>query len=248
MKTRILTILFCVLSSAQLHAVEVEAKLGWADRQYYAFPVTGVVSALKVRVGDKVEKGQLLASLDSRPFQYRMQQCEARVKKAEPAVFDARLDLNHAEELFERSVLSEVELQRIDSRYKSLNAELDILRAECKVNRWEAQQASLTAREPSYVLSHTLVQGMVISTENQAQSRLELVSANEATATSWLSSQQKSQLKLSDKVEVDIDGQVFPAKVDSVELQANEAQLSRVVFVFYFKQPLQLGKTIKVRF
>lgn len=231
-----------------LSAVEVEGKLGWADRQQYGFAVTGVVSERVVQAGDKVEKGDLLARLDLRPFNYKISGCSARVKKWEPLVYDAKLDLDHAEELFERTVLSEVELQRIDSKYKALVAEKDMFEAECKLEKWKAEKATLKAKEQSYVINSSFVPGMIISNENKATVFMELVSANKATATSWLTAQQKSQLKLAKEIEVVFEHQSIPAKVQSIDLQANEANLHRVVFVFYFRQSIEPGKVLKVGF
>ncbi len=231
-----------------LSAIELDASLGWTDQRRYGFVVTGVVDDYRVDVGAKVKKGQLLARLDRRPFNYRVKHCQANIKQLEPKIYDARLALNHAEELFERTVLSEVELQRIDGEHKALVAQSEALKAECQLEKWRAEKSSLKARQPAYVISSTIVPGQIISDENQDEVYVELVSASRASATAWLSSDQKRQLKSSDRVEVNIDSRSIPAKLQSIELRANEQGQYRAVFVFDYNQPIEAGKRVRVSF
>jgi multidrug efflux pump subunit AcrA (membrane-fusion protein) len=48
-----------------------------ADRSSLSFEVSGNVKELRVDVGDKVTNGQIIAVLDSRPFQLKVQAAEA---------------------------------------------------------------------------------------------------------------------------------------------------------------------------
>ncbi len=236
------------LFSSTLSAAEVEARLGWANIQQYGFAVNGIVERVDVQEGDKLEKGDRLAQLDLRPFQYKLKRCRAHEKKNAPAIFDAKLDFDHAEELYERTVLSEVELQRIESRYKALLAEQEAIKAECQVESWHLQQATLTARDSIYVTGSSIVPGMVISDENKSIAYIETASTSQASATVLLSAAQKSQLKLSRNIEVVFPEQNIPAKVHSMAIKANQDQLYPVVFIFHYRQPVEPDKTIRVRF
>lgn len=243
----LLTIYLLTLCSITQAAL-VDAKLDWADKQRLGFAVTGVVDTVLANAGNKVDKGEELAKLDRRPFNYQLKHCQAAIKKLEPQVFDAKLELNHAEELYERTVLSEVELQRIDGKYKALVAEQDMLKANCQMEKWKADKASLKAIQQSYILSSNIIPGMIISEENQASVYIELASATQATAISWLSAEQKLQLKSSAEIEVLFGQQGIPATLQSIDFQPNSSGQYRAVFIFYYRQPVEPGKLLKVSF
>lgn len=58
-------------------------RLGAAESSELAFQVTGEVSTILVEAGDRVERGQVLASLDPRRFEIRLAEAEAAVLEAE---------------------------------------------------------------------------------------------------------------------------------------------------------------------
>ncbi len=247
-KLKIILTIFMLSTNSIAHAVLVDAKLDWADKQRLSFAVPGVVETAQARVGNKVEKGEVLARLDQRPFKYLLKHCQAAIKKLEPQVFDARLELNHAEELYERTVLSEVELQRIDGKHKALVAEQEMLEANCKIEKWKAEKSILKATQQFYILGSNIVPGMVISKENQHSVFIELASATQATAVSWISAEQKIQLKSSGNIEV-LFGQLgIPATLQGIDFQPDNNGQYRAVFLFYYRQPVMPGKMIKVSF
>lgn len=240
--------LYSTCVNSAVNAQEVDARIDWADQQRYGFAVNGVIDSVKVMIGERLEKNALLAKLDTAPYRYRLSACRARVKQYEPAIVDAKLDLNHAQELFDRTVLSEVELQKINGKHKALKSEQDAQKAECQLMQWELDHAVLKAREDSYVVSSNLYPGMIISDENRADVFFEAVSATQALAKVWLSTEQLLALKTSDKLEVNYQQQEYPARIKSIGLQANKMALYEVKLAFYYRQAIEPGTTLKVSF
>lgn len=64
-----------------------------ADTSNIGFEVPGNVQAVKVAVGDRVTKGQVLAVLDERTYRLNVEAAEAGVANARVALEDARRDL-----------------------------------------------------------------------------------------------------------------------------------------------------------
>lgn len=248
MKLKSGLILFLTGYSLSLSAAEVDATLGWAEHQRYGFAVTGVVDEVNANVGQKVDKGQQLARLDRRPFNYHVKQCQAEIRGLDPKIYDARIALNQAEELFERTVLSEVELQRIDGAYKTLVAESDVLKAKCHLEKWRAEKASLKAGQAAYVYHSNIFSGQIISEENQDEIYIELVSASRASATAKLSAEQKTQLNSSGRVTVKIDSRSIPAKLSRLDLIPDKERQYRAVVEFDYSQPVEAGKTVRISF
>lgn len=227
-------------------AVELEAKLDWADYQTYGFSVNGIVEKVLVNIGDKVKQGDILANLSAKPFKYKIQKCQAALKKFDPQIFDAKLELDQAEELFERTVLSEVELQKIDGKHKVLIEEQNTVRAECLLKKWHKKLSILKAIDSAYVLNLNINKGQVISDENKSAVFIELVSAKKASAIVWTSYTQKSQLNMGKELKIIVDKQEFSAKVTSIAIQPNKENMYKIVAEFYYTKMVEPGKAIKL--
>jgi len=241
-------ILSFLLLTASAFASEVKATLHWADEQYYSFAVNGRVDRVLVAPGEKLQQGALLATLDKRPFDYAVSKCTAAINKIEPAVFDAKIDLDQAEELYERTVLSEVELQKVEVIYKTLVAEREIAQAECELQHWQAEQAELKAREASYVVASNIYPGLVVSEENKSAAVIQLASASKASALAYLDAQLAMQYAVGQPVGVIMADKTLRGRVQSIALQANEKGQYQLRVVFDYAGPLVIGTALQLKF
>ena len=241
-----LWVLFCFC--ADISAVELDAKLEWSGKQQYGFEVNGVVERVSVDSGQKIKKGSVLSSLNSQPFKYAVKKCQAAVNKFDSMIFDAKLELDQAEELFERTVLSEVELQKIDGQYKRLIEQQNEAKADCLLTEWDMKQSVLKARESVYVLSSNIMKGMVISDENKSAVYIETVSSKKASAIALLDYTQKKQFSISQELKVVIDLQEFPAKIKSIDMRPDKDNKYKVIAEFYYTKLVEPGKLIKIKF
>jgi multidrug efflux system membrane fusion protein len=91
-------------------------------------PVSGVIGEVRVAPGDRVKRGQRLISLDPRAFKLRLEGLEATVARLRPARDERARELERAQELYDRTVLSDVELQQ--ARYAAEMAEAALQEAE----------------------------------------------------------------------------------------------------------------------
>jgi len=241
-------ILLMLFMSISVQATELEASLGWAGYQQYGFAVDGVVKKVNAKPGGKFKQGDVLAAMVAEPFNYNISACKAASAELDPQIFDAKIELDQAEELFERTVLSEIELQKIDGKYKVLLEKQKKADAECALSQWQKKLSVLKVKESSYVLSTGIRKGMVISEENRSTVYIEMVSAKKASATVYLSFAQKILLNSASEVKVIVDQQEFPAKVESIEMHADENNKYKLLAVFYFSKQVEQGKRIKLRF
>ncbi|MCW8933386.1 MAG: hypothetical protein OQK98_01560 [Gammaproteobacteria bacterium] len=233
---------FCTSSLA----VELDAQLDWSGYQKYGFAVNGVIENVTSDIGQKAKQGSVLANLISAPFKYRIQKCQATTKKFEPLVFDAKLEFEQAEELFERTVLSEVELQKIDGRYKNLIEQQNEAKADCLLEQWDMKLSVLKASESIYVINSNMVSGMVISDENKSAIYIESVSSKKASAIAALSYVQKKQFSIGQELTVLIDQQEFSAKVKSIDMKPNKENKYQVRAEFNYANMVEPGKLIKI--
>ncbi len=248
MKQAFSGILAFLLLTASVFASEIDATLHWADEQYYSFAVNGRVDRVLVAPGEKLAQGALLATLDTRPFDYAVSKCKAAINKIEPAIFDAKLELDQAKELYERTVLSEVELQKVDVVYKTLVAEREMAQAECELQQWQAEQAELKAREASYVVASNIYPGLVVSEENKSVAVMHLVSATKASALVYLDTTRAMQYAVGQSVEVSMAGDTLNGRVQSIAMQADENGRHQLRVVFDYSKPLMIGAPLQLRF
>lgn len=250
MKKYILIIVLLFLSlplSNVVHSTELDASLDWAGQYRYGFVVNGIVDEV-VSVGREVKKSQSLANLDRQPFNYKIKQYQAAVNKFEPLVLDAKIEFDHANELFERTVLSEVELQKIQGQYQSIVAEQAEENAKLQMAKWELKRAVLKSKEDAYVIFSNIFPGMIISDENKSDVYIELASTGKASAIALLSIEQKRQLKLDNAVEVEIDGGKISASIYSIAMRADKNNQYQLVAVFEYTKMIEPGRRLKLNF
>ena len=75
------------------------------------FRVAGEVIALSVAVGDRVEEGQLLASLDPDTYQAEVNRLQANLARAEAVMADAEIDAERDRTLLARQAIAEARLE-----------------------------------------------------------------------------------------------------------------------------------------
>jgi len=151
------------LAWAAAGAWAADGRLEWARVAELGFAVGGVVAEVPVAAGQEVAKGALLARLDTRPFDARVREAEARVEGLEPAYAEARREHERAEALFERMVISahERELRRI--AMVRAEAALRAARAALERARVEREYAELRAPFAGRVVAVHVAPGQAVA-------------------------------------------------------------------------------------
>lgn len=87
-----------------------------------AFRVGGKIIQRKVQTGDRVKQGEVLAELDPADLQLQVQAMQAQLADADAAVVLARAELERYRKLFERDLLSQSQLDSLQTALKSATA------------------------------------------------------------------------------------------------------------------------------
>ncbi len=95
------------------HAVSISTRL------------MGYITSLKVKVGDQVNKGQLLVSISDQDMQAKRAQANAGISEAEAAVKNAKKDLDRFNNLFKQQSATAKEVDNITLQFNSANARLE---------------------------------------------------------------------------------------------------------------------------
>ena len=102
---------------------------GCQDVEIYP-QVSGTISRLKVKEGEKVKKGQSLFVIDQVPYQAALRVAAANVNVAEAQLETARLDYDSKRFLFDEKVISEYDLSTAKNALAIAKANLEQAKAQ----------------------------------------------------------------------------------------------------------------------
>ena len=211
-------------------AGEADGVLQWEQKAALSVPVSGVVEAIYVIAGQRVAKGDVLLSLDKRPFQYRLQSAKSRKAQFAPGRDEAWNELQRAEELYERTVLSQVELDQAkidfaekDARYREAGADID--QAEL-----DLEYAELKAPFDLIVVKSHVVVGQTVVNRLQA-TPLVTVAGGKLVAIMSLNPENTAGLNIGSDLHVSIAGNAHPGKVKVIDYDAKSGSAEVTILI-----------------
>ncbi|MGF1777099.1 efflux RND transporter periplasmic adaptor subunit [Vibrio nomapromontoriensis] len=127
-----------------------------AQKANLGFELAGKVSEIYVDVGDRVEKGQSLLTLDIELLKTEANQLKARDKELNARLDLVKANLKRQQALKANGFSAEAEMDALDSEVSVLNSSLLGLKASRNANRLRQQKS--TIRAPfSGIISHRFV-------------------------------------------------------------------------------------------
>jgi len=224
-------------------AADVEAVVQWSRRTELATPVSGAVASVAVNAGERVAKGQLLLALDDAPFRAAVQEAEAQLARRKSERDEAARDAKQAQELYDRTVLSTVELEnakmklaRADAGYQEANAALARARYQLRVS-------ALRAPFDAVVLSRHAEPGQAIAAGFKPPVLLVIAAAGEYLAQARVSAERVTGLRLGQAVSAAVGGKTYAAKIKAIAHEPAAGKEPYVLdAVFSAAEPLHAGQ------
>jgi membrane fusion protein, multidrug efflux system len=189
----------------------------------------GFIEALAVDEGQAVKKGQPLFSISAREVQQELQKAQAATAGALAELASAQLERTNTKLLFEKKVVSDVELAVSESKVRSLRAKLDQAKAEegqAAINLSYAQVRApfdgivnrIPKKTGSIVAEGDLLTTIANTNEMLVYFRLSEREFLEYSATSDEDRPKEVRLKLA-------SGEVYPipGRIDAVESEFDKA-------------------------
>ena len=219
MITRMCSALVLCGLSALVSAAEVNGELAWAKRVTLSVPVSGIVTEVSVRPGEAVAAGQSLLGLDTREVQARVAQANSAVKKLELHRAEAEREWERAQELFDRTVLSERELQLAEIGLNDADAAYQAARTERVAAEVALECHNLKAPFAAWVLAVPVAPGQAIINAQQAVPLVTLAAREQMRARATVDAAQAAALKTEVAVAVRVGEQRFDARVVHIGLE-----------------------------
>jgi len=117
------------------------------DSSTLAFEVSGNVKEVRVKVGDRIKKGQVIAVLNKRTFQLNVQAAEAGVERAKVQLADKKNDLDRFQRIskMDSGAVSQSSLDKSKAAYDSALKNVKYARSKVKLAKRDLEKTVLVA-------------------------------------------------------------------------------------------------------
>ncbi|WP_084690892.1 efflux RND transporter periplasmic adaptor subunit [Sphingomonas sp. SRS2] len=130
--------------------------------------VSGALTSIHFRDGDIVRKGQLLFSIDARPFAASLSEARARVASAATALTLARSELARANRLIADQAVSAEEVDSLRAAVQSAEASLAAARAQAQARRLDVEFTQVRAPISGRISDRRVDIGNLVSGDSAA--------------------------------------------------------------------------------
>ncbi|WP_275100237.1 efflux RND transporter periplasmic adaptor subunit [Sedimenticola hydrogenitrophicus] len=214
-----------VLATLLMHtaaAEELSATLDWSQRVGLGLTVSGVIADVAVRPGQRVEKGQLLVALDDSHLRARIVRAEAELEEARQNRDEGARELERSTELYDRTVLSDHDLQLAQIGEARAKATWHKARADLAEARILLRQSRIEAPFSGLVISVTAQPGQAVINGLRAETLIELARDDRLVARAAIGAELAARLESGAGASVEVSGQRLEARIDRVGLEPVE--------------------------
>lgn len=212
-------VVLLLIAAGIVSAAEVTGTLQWVRRVELSTPVSGVISEVAVDNGDEVRQGQQLLNLDARGFTAAVRRAEAQVKSRKEARDEARRELARTTELYERTLLSDHELQLAKIALSTAEAELQTALADLTMARLELEYSRITAPFDGVILMRSAEIGQTVVTRLQSVPLLTLAETGRMLARIEVGEQELNLLQKGMELQVRVGGKSFRGTVQRLGME-----------------------------
>ncbi|MDO7193061.1 multidrug efflux RND transporter periplasmic adaptor subunit AdeF [Acinetobacter nosocomialis] len=145
--------------------------------------VSGKLIAVHFKDGSLVRKGDLLFTIDPRPFEAELNRAKAQLASAEAQVTYTTSNLSRIQRLIQSNAVSRQELDLAENDARSANANLQAARAAVQSARLNLEYTRITAPVSGRISRAEVTVGNVVSAGNGAQVLTSLVSVSRLYAS-----------------------------------------------------------------
>lgn len=212
-------VIICLFGFAPVFALELKAELDWARRVELGTPVKGVVQQILAQPGQRVAKNEVMLQLDQRGFKSQVAGLKAQVAHFKAELAEAEREQERALELYDRTVLSDHELQVAKNNLIAAEARYKMGQAQLVQAQLELEYSSLRAPYDAVVISRFAEVGQTVVPDFQPVVLLVIADANRMLAKGRVAANDIAQIAIGKDAVVEIDGEAYKGRVINFGLQ-----------------------------
>jgi RND family efflux transporter MFP subunit len=218
----LLAVLLC-LGSTRLLAIDLNGQTEFAQRLTLNSSISGRVEVINVSVGQQVAAGEVLLSLVPTGLKANADIAAAQVDSLAPAVDRMLVEMEKAQELFDRDSLALVELQLAEQNYAIAQANLAGAKARLARALFRLSQADIRSPINGVVFSIATFAGQYINTAVNNQTLLTVVDNSSMTMQSLLPLELWEESLMGRPARVTVQQQIYQGKVIGASKQVTIA-------------------------
>lgn len=227
-------------------AQEIDAVVDWSKRVALTIPVEGLVKAVNVRAGQHVKKGETMVALDARVYTAELRKARAAVASLKLDYEESRRELERAEELYERTVLSDHELQVAKNNYVKSEATYEAVKSNQVKAQYNLDHSSLRAPFDGIVLARQVEKGKAIINTQMPEILVTFAATNTMYARGLVDYAELQTLTIGQAGKVMLQSESLQAVLVAISYEP-EGKLQKYETVWAFKPGKRIPKGIKVR-
>lgn len=215
--------LFVTASSIAL-AEEFEAVLAWSKRVELSTPVSGMVEKVFAKPGKIVNKGGILVSLDSRSFKADLKFAKAKLKNSKEHSLEAKRELDRQLDMYDRSMLSEHDLQTAKNNYTS--AKSSYLQAQAALTKAKLNIENSKVRAPfnAIIISTSAVKGQVVASQVTPPILVTVAEAKKILARFYVVIDKVNNYVFNQSAKIKFSGKSYNGKIINIALEPEKSK------------------------
>jgi len=221
MNRRIRAMVCCVLAlcASPLWARDLVATLEWARRVELGTQVSGSIHQVLVNPGDRVKRNQVLIKLDARGFEAEVERTSAELARYQKVLEEATRELDRAKELYERTVLSDHELQLAEIGHVEADANYRSAKAALTQAELDLHYSAIRAPFDGVILRRDAELGQTVVSRLQATPLVVLAETGRTLARALVSLEEIAGVTAGQVLEVSVAGARYRGTVHHLGLE-----------------------------
>ncbi|MDP4270715.1 MAG: efflux RND transporter periplasmic adaptor subunit [Bacteroidota bacterium] len=211
-ETKPVSVVIATPSGNNGSGIQLSGKLESENTANISTRVMGYISSIRVKVGDRVQKGALLATISSNDIQAKKAQAVAMITAAEAAFKNAAKDYNRFQALHKQQSASDKEMENITLQYTAAKSNLEAARQGLKEVNAMLSYTNITAPFSGVITQKLADEG---SMANPGMPLLILEQNGLLRLSATVSERDINQIKKGDLTQVEIKsiGKSFRGKI-----------------------------------
>src|SRR5277367_4489675 len=182
--------------------------------------VSGIVRKLNVTVGSHIQKGDIIAEIDPRPLQARVEQARTQEAMDEVGLGKAQRDLNRGQQLFKEGVLPAQQKEDLEWQMKSAQAKLEKSKSDLAASEIDLSYAVIRAPISGTVASVSTQEGETVAASFAAPTFVTIIEDNALELVAMVDETDIANVRAGDAVVFTVEAypsQEMPAIVKRID-------------------------------
>ncbi|WP_455211534.1 efflux RND transporter periplasmic adaptor subunit [Kaarinaea lacus] len=207
---------FAMMTPLTGWTAEYDAVLDWNRKAKLSTPVSGVVAKVNVRPGDRVIEGDVLLQLDNGVIKANVEKAKADVQHYERLYKEAERELERHQELYDRTVLSDHELELAHIAFAQATAQLRTAEAALAKVEFDLRHSEIKAPFDGIVILRQVNEGETIVSSDTPPLLIEVAEADVMITSFQVTGGQLGRFKNGKKATVSVGGNQYAGEVSAV--------------------------------